>query len=50
MKKGYNEKNPTQPEGAFQPASSKEPPGHDGTEGVKSNAADKKAKEDEENN
>jgi len=41
-KKGYNEKNPGQPEGAF-------PPGNHKTkkQDIKSNAADKKAKEDE---
>lgn len=43
-KKGYNEKNPGQPEGAFPPASHSHPPKKQDT---KSNAADKKAKEDE---
>jgi hypothetical protein len=42
-KKGYNEKNPGQRQGAFQPDSAHEGP----AEEVKSNAADKKAKEDE---
>ena len=41
-KKGYNEKNPGQPQGAFPPASDDQPP----KEPVKSNKADKKAKED----
>ncbi|MDE3247766.1 MAG: hypothetical protein KGO82_03845 [Bacteroidota bacterium] len=42
VKKGYNEKNPTEPQGAFSPAASKQkakqPP--------RSNTADKKAKQD----
>jgi hypothetical protein len=42
-KKGYNEKNPGQRQGAFQPDSADEKPAQQ----VKSNAADKKAKEDE---
>jgi len=42
-KKGYNEKNPGQPEGAFPPASANHKP--DKKE-IKSNTADKKAKED----
>ncbi|MEO5592058.1 MAG: hypothetical protein ABIR15_22895 [Chitinophagaceae bacterium] len=43
-KKGYNEINPGQPEGAFSPASHNQKPKKDE---LKSNAADKKAKEDE---
>jgi hypothetical protein len=42
-KKGYNEKNPGEPQGAFPPASGKHKPKK---EDIKSNAADKKAKED----
>jgi len=42
-KKGYNEKNPGQPEGAFPPAAANHKP--DKKE-IKSNTADKKAKED----
>ena len=42
-KKGYNEKNPGQPEGAFPPASANHKP--DKKE-IRSNTADKKAKED----
>jgi len=42
-KKGYNEKNPAQPEGPFAPASDSSQP----TEEVKSNTADKKKKQDE---
>jgi len=41
-KKGYNEKNPGQPGGAFPPAAADEKPQHD----RKSNTADKKSKED----
>ena len=40
-KKGYNEKNPGQPQGAFPPASDEQQP----KDPVKSNKADKKAKE-----
>ena len=43
-KKGYNEKNPGQPEGAFPPANHQHRPLK---EEPKSNAADKKAKEDQ---
>jgi len=42
-KKGYNEKNPGESQGAFPPASGKHKPKK---EDIKSNAADKKAKED----
>ena len=43
-KKGYNEKNPGEPGGAFPPASGNQKPKK---EEIKSNAADKKTKEDE---
>jgi hypothetical protein len=43
-KKGYNEKNPGQPQGAFPPASGTLTPGKKDN---KSNAADKKKKEDQ---
>jgi hypothetical protein len=43
-KKGYNEKNPGQPQGAFPPASGNYKPGK---KEIKSNTAGKKAKEDE---
>ena len=42
VKRGYNEKNPGQPEGAFPPDAASERPHKD----LKSNAADKKDKED----
>ena len=42
-KKGYNEKNPGQPQGAFPPASRVD---ETGKKEPKSNAADKKKKED----
>jgi hypothetical protein len=43
-KRGYNEKNPGQSQGAFPPASAK----HQADKNeIKSNAADKKAKEDQ---
>lgn len=45
-KKGYNEHNPGQPQGAFPPASAKQQPSNDK---IKSNTADKKAKEDSAN-
>jgi hypothetical protein len=41
-KKGYNEKNPGQPQGAFPPASDDQKP----KAPIKSNTADKKGKED----
>jgi hypothetical protein len=44
-KKGYNEKNPGQPQGAFPPASNKQ---NTQKEKAKSNTADKKQKEDQE--
>ncbi|MEO6314786.1 MAG: hypothetical protein ABIU63_04710 [Chitinophagaceae bacterium] len=44
VKKGYNEHNPGQPQGTFPPASDNHPPAED----TKSNAADKKAKEEKE--
>ncbi len=44
VKKGYNEMNPGQPEGAFPPSSATQPTNKKAT---KSNAADKKAKEDQ---
>jgi hypothetical protein len=44
VKKGYNEKNPGQPEGAFLPASHAQQPTKNTT---KSNTADKKEKEDQ---
>ena len=43
-KKGYNEKNPGQPHGAFPPASDEHTPKKDEP---KSNTADKKKKEDQ---
>lgn len=43
-KKGYNEKNPGQPHGAFPPASNEHNPKKEET---KSNTADKKQKEDQ---
>ena len=43
IKKGYNEENPGQPEGAFPPASDQE----EKKTSTKSNAADKKTKEDQ---
>jgi len=42
-KKGYNEKNPGQPQGAFPPASDRQ----QRKDNIKSNTADKKAKEEE---
>ena len=42
VKKGYNEKNPGQSQGAFPPASHAQPP----KDSPKSNTADKKEKED----
>lgn len=42
-KKGYNEKTPAQPEGAFPPAAAHE----ERKTSIKSNTADKKAKEDQ---
>ena len=42
-KRGYNEKNPGESQGAFPPDSHKHKPRK---EDIKSNAADKKAKED----
>lgn len=41
-KKGYNEKNPGQPQGAFPPASD----AHRPKDPIKSNSADKKSKEE----
>lgn len=41
-KKGYNEKNPGQPQGAFPPDAAQDRPGNH----IKSTKADKKAKED----
>ena len=41
-KKGYNEKNPGQPQGAFPPASDEQQP----KDPIKSNKADKKTKEE----
>ena len=43
-KKGYNEKNPGEPQGAFPPASKDHDPVK---EDIKSNTADKKRKEDQ---
>ena len=42
VKKGYNEKNPTEPQGAFLPAASKQK----AKQAPRSNTADKKAKQD----
>lgn len=44
VNKGYNEKNPGQPQGAFPPDSDKQPAKRETT---KSTAADKKNKEDQ---
>jgi len=43
LKKGYNEKNPGQSQGAFPPDAASQRPK---TKEIKSNAADKKVKED----
>ncbi|MFT3936460.1 MAG: hypothetical protein QM726_22725 [Chitinophagaceae bacterium] len=43
LKKGYNEKNPGQPQGAFPPDAASQRPK---TKDLKSNTADKKSKED----
>ena len=43
VKRGYNEKNPGQAQGAFPPSAASQQPAAD----AKSNAADKKVKQDE---